>query len=910
MSIYFKFNSTVIGTLLIVCILYSSCQKDEIKTTVISSEEVTNNKNVTFYVSLKQQNGERLNDVQLLLSNSSKKYTQDENGIFILDNISVAELGTKITCSKEGYFTQFKMLTGESSSINIMEVILIKKDGGQEAQTGEKINLDGNGSLQIPNLLLDNNGNDYTGGVRVLNHYFDPDDDEMLNDAPGNMIGINSRDEFTVLGSFGMYLVELQNPKNGNELHLKEGYPATLSFPIADSQLDIVPVEIPLWSFDEEVGFWREEDQAILENDMLIAEVTHFSFWNCDLPYFFEPICLTFVDGFGNPMVGLEVNFKVNGQFFGNDVTNDEGRICGKFPLGEIIQLKFYLEDVTIIQSLDIGPFGTGSDDEIVVLEGPLTVKGEVVNCDGNPVSLGYGLIELNGNTELVIIDEEGKFFYWEYNDVNHQLNLVDLDVPYYTSLYIEASIDNIDLGIIELCGEELTSTISGKVFLDQDEDGVSDVPVENVIIEIKNVLTDIVEFTVLTDVNGEYTQVVIPQVEYEISALAPNGMKVIFHGDKTPDDFVPQEEWTSRTRDGIYAMVDPIDELDSDNDFQLINDGTGIISGVVMGDEDGDLVGDVPFANFSLTLISYTQGTIQETNVKTDSDGKFSIDVPNMIGEIKTSSVSLLDFDSSPDPDGDDSSLGANRTIPIRLKSGEVDADNNFLFFGLGIISGLVYEDTDNDGVGDAPIIFAEITLINDLTGGAVSTIVDNDGQYRFEGIVAGDYTLVEQDLAEVDEDFVDVYDGDDSPEDANDAVDGLNDNMISVTLKIGEHDSDNNFVEIQHGSISGVVSLDSDGDMMPDTPLEGITMILEMNGLSGIQEVVTDEDGNYTFNDLPPFGYIVRIKELGSLLSVTDFDELPDGDFEDSNMDVDNEIRVGLIPGEDDDGNNFTVK
>ena len=134
---------------------------------------------------------------------------------------------------------------------------------------------------------------------------------------------------------------------------------------------------------------------------------------------------------------------------------------------------------------------------------------------------------------------------------------------------------------------------------------------------------------------------------------------------------------------------------------------------------------------------------------------------------------------------------------IDVTLEAGEDDENNNFVEEQLGSISGTVLEDTDNDDEGDEPIEGIEITLTDVDSGATQTTTTDENGFYEFTDLEPGDYTVTEQDEAEIDEDYVDVFDGDESDDgDVNDGV--LNqDDLIDVTLEAGEDDENNNFVE-----------------------------------------------------------------------------------------------------------------
>ena len=144
------------------------------------------------------------------------------------------------------------------------------------------------------------------------------------------------------------------------------------------------------------------------------------------------------------------------------------------------------------------------------------------------------------------------------------------------------------------------------------------------------------------------------------------------------------------------------------------------------------------------------------------------------------------------------------------------------------------------------------------------------------------GEYTVTEQDEAEIDEDYVDVFDGDESPEDVDDAVDGLNDDSIEVTLEPGEDDEDNNFVEEQLGTISGTVLEDTDNDDVGDAPIEGVEVTLTDVDSGETYTTTTDENGNYEFTDLEPGEYTVTFQDESEIdpdyVDVFDGDESPE--------------------------------
>jgi|GEM_PF-3620613 len=1006
--------------------LMMQCRKDETTTKVIDSTLVMDQEQVSFLITVVDEDDQLLDGTTLSIADDAQLYTPNENNIYIIDNITVPDIGRKISVEKEGYYPQIKMLTGRSQSKNLMEVVMIKMTDGVEINTGETGSIDGNGTLRLPATLVNSNGAVYTGPVKVQSHYYDPDDANYIQQAPGNMLGLNDKDEYVILGSLGMYLIELSNPDSGEQLNIPEGSTARISFPVADSQSGDIPASIPLWSMDEDLGIWIYEGEASLVDDQMIADVSHFSWWNCDLPYEFIPFCATFVTSNGETVPGLQVNAYVNDQGFGNDITDDEGKICAKLPKNEMVDLTLFYnnEDMGEVQ---IGPFAEAPIDITIEVPSSSVVSGVAVDCNQMLVTNGYGIATSTSGVTPVFINSDGSFLY-PLAEENHSLLLVNQSNNEFESVNIPSSTTDINLGNVEICNQVDAGRFYGKVMLDVEEDGVSDIPLEGIDIKVRNVATGQIDFIVTSDVEGRYSVMGIPGVEYELFIGETSDYRVMYQGDLTPEDNFDNELWSNITRDeiGISAVLQDVNEVDEDNDFQLAEKGIGTLKVKVMRDLDGDGIGDVVMPNYEVMIDVFTSSNSQITSLFTSINGEITFTTGNFIGELSVGQGSVSDFDSSPDPDGDDSNLGPNGVIPIRLTAGEVDednefvvsygeisgsvlldtdddgigdtpipasgadlislldsnfnsvnsmeltdemfnfsnipsgdyyldlqyfevfgyqdvnsqdisndddldesdeltglndfiipvrletseidADNNFVFkLPIKSISGNVSEDVDNDGIGDAPIEGVEISLL-DLSGIILSTILtDNNGDYQFNDLIPGDYMIRQQDEAELDSDFVDVYDGDDTPEDADDAVDGSRDDIINVTLEENEHDADNNFVEIQHGSISGNLSIDTDNDDVGDTPNEGQTVTLTDVDSGEIFTAVSDENGDYEFQNLAPGDFTLSYTVPAGYIAVFDGDESPEDADDSVDFLDDGDITVTLLPGEDDEDNNF---
>ena len=96
---------------------------------------------------------------------------------------------------------------------------------------------------------------------------------QLSNKMPGNLIGLDVSGTQMALGSLGMIAVELLSD-NGEELQVADNKSVEVELALADNQLDKAPATVPLWSFDEEKGYWVEEGVATKQGNVYVASLT------------------------------------------------------------------------------------------------------------------------------------------------------------------------------------------------------------------------------------------------------------------------------------------------------------------------------------------------------------------------------------------------------------------------------------------------------------------------------------------------------------------------------------------------------------------------------------------------------------------------------------------------------------
>ena len=167
--------------------------------------------------------------------------------------------------------------------------------------------------------------------------------------------------------------------------------------------------------------------------------------------------------------------------------------------------------------------------------------------------------------------------------------------------------------------------------------------------------------------------------------------------------------------------------------------------------------------------------------------------------------------------------------------------------------------QDTDNDDKANGPLVNVTMTLYSETGDVVASTTTQSDGTFVFTNVPAGNYTVVETNP----HNYQDVYE-----------VDGTNDNRVAVTVTLAEDVTGVDFLDEPLRTISGDVFEDTDSDDIGNEPIVGAVVQLLDHDKILLFEVLTDDNGSFLFEGLPPGGYYVREVNPSGYISVVDSD------------------------------------
>jgi hypothetical protein len=213
--------------------------------------------------------------------------TTDEYGYFKINNASFAKSAGFIQVSKAGYFTGYSSFLPVQGKLVFTRLQLIPKTNisSVDSDAGGAVSVNGGATVTLPAsaVVVAATNAPYSGSINVAAHWFNPADmSATLLTMPGDLTGVDSAGHLNVLQTFGMLAVELTG-NSGELLQVALGKKASLHFPLPTSLQAAAPSYIPLWYFDETKGVWKQEGHAVKNGNSYDGEVSHFSFWNCDV---------------------------------------------------------------------------------------------------------------------------------------------------------------------------------------------------------------------------------------------------------------------------------------------------------------------------------------------------------------------------------------------------------------------------------------------------------------------------------------------------------------------------------------------------------------------------------------------------------------------------------------------------
>lgn len=429
----------------------------------------------------------------------------------------------------------------------------------------------------------------------------------------------------------------------------------------------------------------------------------------------------------------------------------------------------------------------------------------------------------------------------------------------------------------IELCkdGDPLTGAIGDTVWFDADKDGIQDADeagIEGITVNLKDADGNVIA-TTTTDANGNYLFENLAAGDYSVAVVPTGGLE--FTTQDAGDDAADSDVDVTTGMTGTITLAEG--ETNRTVDAGLIDPGTAALSGRVFCDDNNDDVDNgEPGVGGVRVVLTTADGTfVAETT--TNDDGSYSFtgldagDYKVTFDESTAGGKTLVDsnvggddtIDSDADPDS-----GMTGVYSLAIGEEVTDVDAGVEDPGTASLAGRYFcDENDNDVDDNEPGIANARVVLTTAAGAFVAeTFTDDDGNYIFEGLKAGDYKVTFDENAAAGKVFVaqdagtdDTVDSDVDPETGMTGVYTVNigDAITDVDAGVENSNTDPD-AQDDAGMICANEDLminvldndsDADGDPLTVTAVNGVAIANgETIDIDGV--FVTLTDGKLTFD------------------------------------------------------------
>lgn len=317
----------------------------------------------------------------------------------------------------------------------------------------------------------------------------------------------------------------------------------------------------------------------------------------------------------------------------------------------------------------------------------------------------------------------------------------------------------------------------------------------------------------------GSWSMASIPVGSYVITCINPSNFTIVSGVDPTDDsDIVPNIPTTDLV---IPVTINPL-ELDSFNTFTFTT-LPGKVTGYVFADHNDNQFPDTGEGVEGVTIELWededqdgvSDGILIDSTT-TDATGYYEFnDIATntyagrkrhcvIVATVPENYELISGIDVSNDADIVTNTPTTDNVIPVTVTPNEIDAGNYFMVKYPGTISGYVFIDVNANEVLDAGDDFPDfsyVALFADIDGDGVIdglsialAYPDANGYYEFTNLHTNTNYLLNIFVQPLDYQLVKAWDA--SPD--GDVVANVpdTDNLIPVTLDLGETDTDNNFI------------------------------------------------------------------------------------------------------------------
>jgi hypothetical protein len=255
-----------------------------------------------------------------------------------------------VSFSAPGFMNTTKIYPVGKSASNINVIVVWPRAAPVplDAARGGKVSFAGGGGLTIPpNSLVDINGKPLSGRVMVSLTQLDVADRAQLRTMAGDFKARMADKSIRMLESFGLFEIVVVDAR-GQRANLGRDKTARFDLPAPRNPRDRLPRRAGLFSFDTASGFWIEQGEVALTDELVYSGTIDNldGTWNVDNPYEMTCITVKFVDVYGantGPIANeLVTATGVNYNAISYGFTNNDGLVCLLVKINSAIVINAY----------------------------------------------------------------------------------------------------------------------------------------------------------------------------------------------------------------------------------------------------------------------------------------------------------------------------------------------------------------------------------------------------------------------------------------------------------------------------------------------------------------------------------------------------------------------------------------
>lgn len=344
--------------------------------------------------------------------------TTDTNGVYFFEGVEVSSLHNIVKIQKEGYHNSSRLFTSNQESILRQNTNLSRKEPIDYNPTNSLKYYSNYHSTDIKaNTIVLESGQSLSATGNLYSRYLSPYD---FDEAPGNFVGLDKGNNHCKLFPIGIIRFEMED-LNGFKLKIKDGEKVKIEIKIFSQLLNQATDEIPLWLYNDETGYWVERGFAKKEGDIYVGEVDKLGVWGCCL---FEPS--TIYNGRIINKEGKNINsaikFAPNKNFSfigtteqyttGGEFTNYDGSFSFWASKNEKLDFSFWTEGAETYK-YEAEPCQEDCTLNNISLPdfSSTQITGRVVDCDNNPLRIGYIFRDTNFGIDYYLPVVNGVFY-------------------------------------------------------------------------------------------------------------------------------------------------------------------------------------------------------------------------------------------------------------------------------------------------------------------------------------------------------------------------------------------------------------------------------------------------------------------------------------------------------------------